>query len=90
MVPNGDLAHVLLFGIFAAFAVLGMRIVDRRKRHEMGVARWEMLRQAVKAAPFVPRPTSFSQTALRFGAAVILYVTLLVLHPTVIGISPMP
>lgn len=90
MVPNGDLAHVLLFGIFAAFAVLGMRIVDRRKRCDMGVARWETLQQAVKSGPFVPRPTSFSQTALRFGAAVILYVTLLVLHPMVIGVSPLP
>jgi uncharacterized membrane protein len=37
VVPNGDLAHVILFGTFAAFALLGGRLVDRRKRRESEV-----------------------------------------------------
>ena len=38
LVPNGDLAHVILFGTFAGFALLGQRLIDRRKRREMGKA----------------------------------------------------
>lgn len=37
VVPNDDLAHVILFGTFAGFAMLGRRLIDRRKRREMGV-----------------------------------------------------
>lgn len=36
VVPNGDLAHVILFGNFAAFALLGQRLVDRRRQRDMG------------------------------------------------------
>ncbi len=37
-VPNGDLAHLILFGTIAIFAVLGTRLVDRRRQREMGGA----------------------------------------------------
>src|SRR3546814_17919639 len=33
---NGTLAHVLMFGIFAAFALVGGPLIDRRRQRDMG------------------------------------------------------
>lgn len=88
LVPNGDLAHVILFGTFAAFALLGGRLVDRRRKREMG-AEWQRLRSAVAAAP----PPSFSPThgtLQRLAAGLVLYAGLIVLHPVLFGVSPLP
>ncbi|WP_203228006.1 NnrU family protein [Roseovarius dicentrarchi] len=87
LVPNGDLAHVILFGVFAFFALMGMRLVDRRKRRELGAAKWQAL--TTQIAP-VPRPVSWTGAALRLGIAVLLYAALLGLHPVVLGVSPLP
>lgn len=84
-VPNGDLAHVILFGTFAAFAVLGMRLIDRRRQREMGGA-WQALQTASTKAPLwrAAKPSS----RLAIGAT--LYAGLIWLHPLVIGVSPLP
>jgi uncharacterized membrane protein len=87
LVPNGDLAHVILFGTFAAFALLGGRLIDRRKRRELGPD-WPRLRAAVAGAPRVPRPAS-GDTVLRLAAAVALYAALLWAHPYLFGVSPL-
>lgn len=47
-VPNGYLVHVLLFGVFAVFAAVGDRLVDRRKQREQG-AQWNRLYDEVMA-----------------------------------------
>jgi len=86
LVPNGDLAHVILFGSFAAFAILGGRLVDRRRRREMG-ADWPRLRAAVARAPLAGWSGA---TALRIVAGGALYVTLLWAHPVLFGVSPLP
>lgn len=86
---NGDLAHALLFGAFAAFALAGMKIVDRRRQREMG-AGWQSLSEAVAASPLLPVPVSTKALALRLGAGLCLYLGLLLLHPVVIGVSPLP
>jgi uncharacterized membrane protein len=86
VVPNGDLAHVILFGTFAAFALLGGRLVDRRKRREMG-GDWDRLEAARRAAP--PRPASWRGALARLAAGVILYAGLLWLHPYLFGVSPL-
>ena len=52
---NGDLAHALLFGTFVAFALLGGRLVDRRKRRSMGDA-WVM--HGTGCGPKLPRPAA--------------------------------
>ncbi len=90
LVPNGDLAHVILFGVFAFFALVGMRIVDRRKRREMGRAQWQALCQRTSDTPLLPRPVSWAGTAMRLGIAFTLYLALLGLHPVVLGVSPLP
>lgn len=89
VIANGDLAHALLFGTFAAFALAGMKIIDRRRRREIG-ARWQSLSDAVAASPLLPARVSTKGLALRLVAGLCLYLGLLLLHPLVIGVSPLP
>ena len=88
VVPNGDLAHVILFGTFAAFAVLGGRLIDRRKRRGMG-ADWQGLRVVVEDAPLLSWRWPGDILA-RLVAAVFLYGMLLWVHPVLFGVSPLP
>lgn len=88
ILPNGDLAHVILFGTFAAFAVLGGRLIDRRKRREMG-ADWQRLHLVVEGTPLLSRRWSGDIPA-RLVAAAFLYATLLWVHPVLFGVSPLP
>lgn len=84
--PNGDLAHVLLFGSFAVFAGAGTRIVDRRRRREMGTG-WHRLRNALARAPV---PASPASAAVRLALGLALYGGLILLHPVLFGVSPLP
>lgn len=88
IVPNGDLAHVILFGTFAMFAVLGRRLIDRRKRREMG-AQWQRLREAVATAPQVSWCLSRAMV-IRLLAGACLYIGLVLAHPVLFGVSPLP
>ncbi|WP_425416271.1 NnrU family protein [Oricola indica] len=90
LVANGDLAHILLFGTFFVYALFGRRLVDRRKRREMG-QNWDLLWERVLAHP--PGETLFplsSEIVLRATLGVAIYAILIVLHPIVIGVDPMP
>lgn len=88
LVPNGNLAHVLVFGAFAGFALAGGRVIDRRKRREMGPA-WEGLSTAVRKAPLLAWPARPGAMAVRAAAGLLLYAALLYLHPQVIGVDPL-
>ena len=89
VVPNGDLAHVILFGTFALFAVLGERLIDRRKRRAMG-SEWQRLRVAVAGVPLVSWPSLSGGSIVRFSGGIVLYATFLWLHPVLFGVSPLP
>lgn len=86
LLANGDLAHAILFSTFAAFAVLGMRLIDRRRRREIGPA-WDRLDAARRQVP--PRPVSWPEAALRFALGAGLYAGLVWLHPWLFGVSPL-
>lgn len=86
--PNGDLAHLILFGTFAIFAALGTRPVDRRRQREMG-GNWQELRSAVATTPLWP-PSLTGDLATRLVAGILLYAALTWLHPAGIGVSPLP
>lgn len=86
IIPNGDLAHVILFGLFAGFAVLGMRIIDRRKKRLMGRDQWHDLRAAVARAPYIKPDRSM---IIRLCVGTCVYVGLLLVHPLVFGVSPL-
>jgi uncharacterized membrane protein len=99
LVPNGDLAHVLLFGGFSAFSVLGMFAIDRRLRRTLGEAEWVRLARATSLIPLAAlaggrwRPsgaTIDAELVSRLLAGAALYLTLLYLHQPIIGVSPAP
>lgn len=83
LLMNGDLAHLIVFGLFLGFAFAGMKMIDRRKRRQMG-EEWVRL-AATKRAISLTR-----EGVLRAGIGLGLYVILLALHPLVIGVSPLP
>lgn len=87
MLANGDLAHVILFGAFTAFALMGGRLVDRRKKREMG-PEWDRLWQATQAGQ--AWPVALRGTLLRLLAGFGLFGSLVALHPVVLGVSPLP
>lgn len=73
LVPNGDLAHVLLFGRFLAMSIAGMLVLDRRRRRQRGrrtsppspaTPRWHLPPPGSPVAPD-PAPTSCRQDAWR-------------------------
>lgn len=84
MIPNGNLAHVIVFGLFAGFSLLGMRIIDIRSRRILGDQEWERLAHTKRQF----KPTRQGLTRLAIGT--VIYLILLYLHEPVIGISPLP
>ena len=95
-IPNGDLAHVLMFGVFGAFSILGMLAIDARKRRVLGAVEWRRLARRTSLLPFAALADGGSRPALRkinlvrFAIAAALYVGFLMLHERVIGVSPFP
>lgn len=90
LAPNGDLAHVILFGSFALTAWLGMAVFDRRARRRYGDERWQQIAEVTATFPFarglgcpgIDRPW------LRGLLGVGVYSIFLVLHAPLIGVSP--
>jgi uncharacterized membrane protein len=80
LVPNGDLAHVLLFGGFLAFALLGMRLIDRRRR-ALAPDLW-----SARVAALASAPLAFP-SALRLSAGLGMVLLLLMLHPWLAGVD---
>ncbi len=87
LMANGSLAHVILFGIFAAFSVAGMALIDRRKQTELG-AQWEVL--AKETSWCSPAGWRALANPVHIVMAAVLYGVLLALHASVIGYSPLP
>jgi uncharacterized membrane protein len=85
LLANGDLAHVILFGLFGLFAVISMRLIDRRKKRLLG-SEWEILARHTALLSWRGlRPDVWS--VLGAGAV---FLVLLVLHGPLIGVSPLP
>ncbi|MCF6444923.1 NnrU family protein, partial [Nereida sp. MMG025] len=76
-----------LFGVLGSFAIAGRALINRRKRHNMGAEVWEALDTAVRDAPLLHLPSSWSGAVLRVLAGIVGFVTLAALHPVVIGVS---
>lgn len=88
LVPNGDLAHVILFTTFTVFALLGGRLIDIRRRREIGAA-WDQTRRQVSMVPYPPQAVT-THVVLRLAAGAVLYAGLIWLHPLLFGVSPLP
>lgn len=90
LVANGDLAHVILFGLFAVFAALGMRAIDGRNRRLWGAARWQALTTGTSNMPFAGNWRGWRPAWWRVLLAVVIWAALWHLHEPVIGVSPLP
>jgi len=85
LLANGDLAHVILFGLFVLFPVLSMALIDRRKQRQLGDD-WQRLAKNTSrfsVAELVRRPWVWLM-------ALGLFATMVLLHGPVIGVSPWP
>ncbi|MBD8890951.1 NnrU family protein [Roseibium litorale] len=88
LISNGDLAHVILFGSLGVFALLGMKLIDRRKKRVMG-AEWDRLLKDIRAQSwnrgFVPFPAFVIRLLFGLGAMG----GMLLLHPLLLGVDPL-
>lgn len=89
VLANGDAAHVLMFGSFAVFAIIGGRLIDRRKRRTMGDD-WTDLVANLKAQPILQLQDSPILLAVRTVSGVCLFILLVRVHQLVLGVSPVP
>lgn len=95
MLANGDLAHVMLFGSFAISGVLGMAMLDRRRR-SWGPAVFAERSRNTSLWPGSAwldgraRPSLDFLSVRRLVIAVAIYGLLLWLHPLLLGVSPLP
>lgn len=96
IVPNGDLAHAILFGLFALFGLAGMAMFEARKRREWGP---QLFSERAAHTSFFPLAAVFAgrfrgeglrPDPMRLLAALAFYLALLLLHPLAIGVSPLP
>lgn len=78
VVPNGDLAHLMLFGVFAGLSLLGMGALDARRRTAWGAPRWAALQPRARFRP----------AAIRLLAGALVWTVLIVSHAAVIGVPP--
>ena len=91
---NGDVAHVVLFGVFAVFSLAGMAIVERRRRGAMGEPKWKALTRHTSLVPFAAllsgrgRPLRLPSGRVLLGA--LAWAVLWHLHGPVIGVVPVP
>lgn len=94
LVPNGDLAHVLMFGLFAGLAAGGMVMFDRRRRRLLGAQDWAALARNTSNIPFAaPRggaTVNWVALLARIGAAAALYGLLVAGHGLFAGIALIP
>jgi uncharacterized membrane protein len=90
LLPNGDLAHIIMFGIFFGFAILGRKIIDRRNQRLMGVLEWRALVQKSKSGSIVFPPQNWLIFLVRLSIAVVSFVVLILLHQPILGVDPLP
>lgn len=96
LVPNGNLAHALLFGLFAVMGMLGMAMLDRRRRRQWGEERFAELARGTSTLPGLAwlsgrsRPDRHTITPRRLLVAGIAYLALLLVHEGLVGVDPLP
>lgn len=87
LLPNGDLSHVILFGLLGAFALLGRKLIDRRVQRQIGHQEWIDLQREIARAPKLSLPGNPVPVMVRAFAALALFGALLWLHPYLTGVS---
>ncbi len=81
LLANGALAHVILFGTFAGFSGLGMWLIDRRKKRQLGQQEWTRLGRTRRMLTVTPNGV------IRVLVGIGIYGLILWAHGPVIGVS---
>jgi uncharacterized membrane protein len=87
LLANGDLAHVILFGVLGGFAIAGQWLIDQRKRRDLGPAHWATLEASRRAGPRLQPPLSRRGAILRGLLGLAAFAALILAHPYVIGVA---
>lgn len=96
LVPNGDAASLILFGLLTALGLLGPLSLDAKRRAALGEAEWRRLARTTSNVPLAAVVAGRTGLDLRgIGlarglSAILLYAVLLFAHPWVVGVSPLP
>ena len=95
LIGDGDVASLVFFAVWAVVALAGTVSIDRKRRRLLDGA-WEPFAAQTSIVPFAAIAAGrnrFSPGEIgvwRWGAAVIVYVLMLVGHADVVGVSPFP
>ncbi|MDX2483726.1 MAG: NnrU family protein [Pseudodonghicola sp.] len=95
LLPNGDLAHVILFGSFVVMALVAIPAFDAKARGALGPEADSFFASTaiLSLAPLLRGPwlrANGRALAIRTALALLLWMVLLGLHTAVIGVSPFP
>lgn len=85
LLVNGDLAHMILFGVFGAFALAGGKLINARRKRRLADSYNPLLAEAKKAPKLHPWPNAFVPIR-RAALGVLIYGVMLWLHGPVIGV----
>jgi uncharacterized membrane protein len=94
LVPNGDVASLILFGSLAILALVGTRLIDRKfatNRPEV----WPAFAAVTSNLPFAAIVGGRQRLSLaeigwwRLGLAVVVWALVLWLHPWLFGVDPL-
>lgn len=94
--PNGEFPLAFMFGLFAFFALLGTKTIDRLRKRQFGAEKWHELSCNTSSLPFAN--TSFWKGRFQITKTDIagiftglaLYAVFLHLHRTFFGVIPIP
>ncbi|HZT87477.1 MAG TPA: NnrU family protein [Stellaceae bacterium] len=92
MVPNGDVASLMLFGGIALLALGGTLLIDRKKRLALG-SNWPVLAALTSNLPFLALLSGRARLRwrdiglLRIVAGLLLYAVLYLGHPLLSGVK---
>ncbi|MDP5307407.1 NnrU family protein [Paracoccus spongiarum] len=92
LAPNGDLAHVILFGGFAAMSLAAIALFEARARRREGPAFFDNS-AILSLRPLARRAwwrANGRPLAIRGALAAVAWLALLHAHPLLFGVSPMP
>ncbi len=95
LVPNGDLASLILFGSLAVLALAGAALIDAKLARRLGPA-WDRYARQTSNLPFaaiLAGRQTFAGREIgwwRVAVALLLYAGLLHLHRPLFGVSPLP
>lgn len=82
MIPNGNLAHIIVFSLFGGFALMGRKIIDKRFRRILGQEQWQRLANTKREIRITRRGI------MRISIGVLIYLAVLYSHEWFIGVPP--